>query len=155
MATRNEVVSAIRTILEHFATVEQVGDVLTKLHIPTSFYDEAKKPVFSADELLKLWNNNAAGCLPKALVLTAKRRKAAKTAAKQFPDVNQWEKLIIKINHNQWCLGNKPSSNHPHWKANFDFFIKPETMVKMLEGGLDETTYETTNDLDRRSEIRE
>ena len=67
------------------------------------------------------------------------------------------------INKNDWCLGLKPSKDYPDYRVNFDWFIRPENIVKFLEGGFrdeaepkEESRRDTYgSDLDKRNAERE
>jgi len=82
------------------------------------------------EALMELWNNNRAVLLPECKKLTEKRRKAARARLRQYPNPQDWRKFIGMINNNPFMLG----QNKSRWTANFDWFIKEESMVKFIEG---------------------
>jgi hypothetical protein len=67
--------------------------------------------------------------LPKMLKLTDKREKAIKKLMKDMTpdDIRQG---FIAINESNFCKG----LNDNGWKATFDFCIKPDSIIKALEG---------------------
>lgn len=84
----------------------------------------------SAEALMELWNEMAGKILPPCRKLTDKRRRAAKARLREFPDREDWTRFIRHILSSAWHTGNNSSG----WKANFDWLIKPESIVKFLEG---------------------
>ncbi len=87
--------------------------------------------------LMDLWNELADERLPRCAKLTDKRRHAARARLKEFPKKEQWERLIDAINHNPWALGETPNPGYQNWKADFDYLIKPMTMVRFIEKGME------------------
>jgi len=86
------------------------------------------------DDLMKIWNDKRDGRLPACRALTAQRRKACVARLKDFPQAQDWQAFMKCINSSDWMLGKVSSPTHPGWKANFDWFIKPASIVKFLEG---------------------
>jgi hypothetical protein len=84
----------------------------------------------SAEALMELWNEMAGKILPPCRKLTEKRRRAAKARLREFPDREDWTRFIRHILSSAWHTGNNSSG----WKANFDWLVKPESIVKFLEG---------------------
>lgn len=84
----------------------------------------------SAEALMELWNEMAGKILPPCRKLTDKRRRAAKARLREFPDREDWTRFIRHILSSAWHTGNNSSG----WKANFDWLVKPESIVKFLEG---------------------
>lgn len=82
------------------------------------------------DELRRRWNETAEQHgLPAIMRLTDKRRRAA-TA--RLRDRSWWEsypQALKAIGESDFCCGRVGT-----WKANFDWFIKPATVTKLLEG---------------------
>ena len=91
-------------------------------------------PTASPNKLMDLWNENKDDRLPKCCALTAKRRQICAARLKEFPDKTVWLNFIKAINHNPWALGEAPNLAYPNWKANFDYFIRPGSIVAFLEG---------------------
>ncbi len=80
--------------------------------------------------LLDLWNENR-GTLPKAVALSTKRTKHAEARLKENPDLNYWLQVIQRMAASNFCSGTKG------WTATFDFFLKPDTHLKVIEGTYD------------------
>ncbi len=82
--------------------------------------------------LFEIWNEHR-GKLPKSLLMTPKRLKNANARLKEVPDLEQWVKIVKKLASSEWHLG----KNDRGWRADFDFFLKPDTYVKAMEGQYD------------------
>lgn len=62
--------------------------------------------------------------------MSSKRTKTAVERWKEKPDINYWESVAHKLAESDFCNG----QNDRGWKANFEFFLRPETHLKALEG---------------------
>lgn len=71
----------------------------------------------------EFWNALADDCnLPKIKIpLTADRIKKMKGPLQEFPEREDWEKIILEIPKNKFNLG----ENDRNWKANFDWLFYP------------------------------
>lgn len=85
--------------------------------------------------LLKLWNELAHECFPRAVEHDINSARTKNTALRwaEKPNEDHWKRVILKINASDWCRGHNPSK----WKADFDFFVKPENHYKVIEGKYD------------------
>lgn len=127
-----EVIEAARVLVEHLGAVLGVG-----VTIPPELVEAAitrRKGPTPAD-LMNLWNSMRDPRLKPCMLLTALRRRHCAARLKEFPDREDWEAFIQCINKNDWLLGVTPSQEYPDWQANFDWFIRPGSMVKFMEGG--------------------
>ena len=71
--------------------------------------------------------------LPQISNLSAKRAKAVATRLKDDFFAEHYQQAIAKIAKSTFCLG----ENEKHWRANFDWFLKPGSIEKVLEGNYD------------------
>jgi len=90
---------------------------------------KAVKLRMTAGDLVSLWNMYS-GKLPKVRELTPKRHVKTIKRLSECDDVNQWIEVIKIIAQSPFCTG----ENDRKWKANYEFLIKPDTRVQMLEG---------------------
>lgn len=67
--------------------------------------------------------------LVKVQKVTEKRKRAIKKAKKDIEEFGGWEKYFEKINESDYLNGKVTN-----WKADFDWLLKPEKMVKIIEG---------------------
>lgn len=81
------------------------------------------------EALMQLWNEMRNPALPECRRLTDRRRKAARARLREFPLFQDWTRFIAYVNESEFMLGN----NNSGWKANFDWLVKPETMLKFIE----------------------
>lgn len=155
-----EVVAAARVLIdaEHIFIVDE-----GPLRMPGDLIAAARKTVPRGpvpDDLMALWNSKRDKRLPGCMKLTARRRSAAAARLKEFPRQRDWENFIDYINTSAWTLGETRNELHPAWKANFDWFVKPGSMVKFLEGQYTATNKPASTreeygaELDRRNEMR-
>lgn len=85
--------------------------------------------VSPAQILFWIWNENR-GSLPEAVALSKKRESAAKRRWKEVPDEAYWKNIATLLSKSEFCCG----KNERKWKADFDFFVKPDTHFLVLEG---------------------
>ncbi len=89
----------------------------------------------------ELWNKHVTK-LPKIRGCNGQRTRFAKNRWKENPDKDYWVEIIKKLEASKFCTGH----NSNGWKASFDFFIRPESHFKILEGKYDdEHKGESTN----------
>lgn len=109
------------------------------------FDDGASVPAtITADELLTLWNDAAtAHDLRGARELTDGRRRRVVKLLKAHPTRAYWQDVIARITQSGFCTGRIPGRDRRTWKADFDFFTRLETHVKVLEGKYDDDASDT------------
>jgi len=79
-------------------------------------------------EVVELWNST--GFLPKIQTMTAARKAALGKRLKESFFVENWKTAILAMEHSPFLLG----QNDRGWKADFDWFLKPGTVTKIMEG---------------------
>lgn len=86
-----------------------------------------------AELLREAWNRLTTPPLPKCLALSKPRIKHARArlSERKLPD---WEDVIRRINASAFCRGETDRGN---WVASFDFLLRPDTALKVLEGVYD------------------
>jgi hypothetical protein len=89
-------------------------------------------PGESPDDLRALWNTEKDPRLPHWRELTGKRRTQAAARLKERP-LAEWRIILGRINGSPFCLG----VNERGWKADVEFFLRPDTATKVLEGKYD------------------
>lgn len=76
---------------------------------------------------------NAQEALPKVLTTSGRAAKLAARMKEPF-FVENYAAAILKVVASKFCLGESESK----WKATFDFFIRPATVPKIMEGIYDD-----------------
>ena len=127
-----DVVEAATALLSFYRETPDPG-----LRLPADLVAAAMEPKKgpTPKDLMDLWNTHRDQRLPECKLLTPARRRHCSARLREFPDLEIWGKFIQCINTNDWALGVAPNKKYPHWKANFDWFIEPDKIVKFLEGG--------------------
>lgn len=100
----------------------------------TSAGAESESVSFNSSDLQKVWNENC-GTLPKSEQLSEKRRKAALSRIKSQPNPTYWIDVVKQIAQSDWCNNRAPNSKG--WVATFDFLLRPDTHISVLEGKYD------------------
>ena len=90
--------------------------------------EKDKKKNQKYDDIIHIYNTNC-GKLPKIQKLTDKRKTAVNKLLKEFT-IEQFEEICINANNSGFLTG----KNDRGWKADFDFIIRPDKAVKILEG---------------------
>ena len=87
---------------------------------------------FGPRTLFNLWNEHAPP-LPVARELSKDRIKKAKARLLEKPLSDYWREVITRIATSSFCLG----GGNTGWKANFDWLLKPDTHIRVMEGKYD------------------
>lgn len=82
------------------------------------------------EELFYLWNDKRPDGLSAAEILSPERVRHAAARLKEQPDLAWWERVIDKMAHCPFLLG----QNERGWRASFDFILSPGKAGKILEG---------------------
>lgn len=85
--------------------------------------------------VLSSWNKWS-GKLPKAKGLNSTRKKHTAVLLREHPDEAYWTEVVQKIQASNFCNG----KNDRGWIATFDWFIRGDTHLKVLEGKYDNRT---------------
>ncbi len=109
------------------------GEAETGPPPPASSPARERRP--SPTDLLAVWNENR-GPLPAAEALNEERKRKANSRLRDCPDLERWATGIRKAAASSFCRG----ENDRGWRATFDFFLKPSTLTKALEGAYEGKT---------------
>lgn len=96
---------------------------------PKSPPRQSKEP--ELHQLAEIWNQNC-GKLPKVKITSNGRLKRCRA---RWGDRTreQWVEIVRRIAASEFCTG----KNDRGWMADFDFLLKPDTWVKVVEGKYD------------------
>ena len=83
------------------------------------------------DEFVKVWNESG---LTQCRKLTGKRRKALQSRLADADWKASWREALAKAAKSSFCCGGSERG----WKADIDWFLKPDSAVKLLEGKYDD-----------------
>ena len=121
--------------------------------------DAETTPPFAPDapkweeEVKSVWNELAATWkLPTLRSLTAKRKRVLAARKRESGWWADWRRALAEIPKSAFLLGD----NDRQWRANFDWFIRPGSILRFLEQGLWQAEGKTDNrerygdELDRR-----
>jgi len=99
--------------------------------------------------LQSIWNENCDN-LPSCASISPSRQKKINARLDEVDDEGYWIKVAEKLNASEFCDGN----NDKGWRATFDFFIKPDTHLKAIEGLYDNKEGKRSRSLVERRESR-
>lgn len=91
-------------------------------------------------ELVDLWNSTT---LPKCVDVNLKRVIAAKTRLSEKFFGDNWKIAIEKLRVSRFCNG----GNDRGWRADIDWFLKPDSISKIIEGKYDNKNNESKTKL--------
>jgi hypothetical protein len=99
--------------------------------------EEERVPLSTANAVphpvIQTWNDMASECgLPKAQS-TKKRMAALKVRMNEAPFQDGWKEAIAKIPSSKFLTGD----NDRGWRADLDWFLKPDSVVRIIEGKYD------------------
>lgn len=80
----------------------------------------------------EIWNESVRS-VPKVISTAGKRLKACHDAWSQNDSADVWRRVFTKIEQSSFLTGQSPGG----WKAGFDWAIKQENAIKILEGNYD------------------
>ncbi len=80
---------------------------------------------------IQAWNSHSE--LPSVRSVSAKRIKNLQARRADPFFAEHWEQAIARISASSFCRG----GNDRNWKANFDWFLFPDTVLKVIEGQYD------------------
>ena len=83
-------------------------------------------------EVLTEWNKG--NCLSECKVITDKRKVALKSRLQDAYFQKHWLQAIVKVRASAFCLG----KNERGWKADIDWFLRPDSVPKIMEGKYDD-----------------
>ena len=112
------------------AALDAIVVLLQKKKAPRKEYDS-----FGAEQMRQVWNQFTPDELPrvKELLRTSTRGRNASARWLEKPDREYWAKVALTIGRTKFCLGD----NDRGWKADFEFFVRPDTHLKIMEGKYD------------------
>lgn len=76
---------------------------------------------------------NSLKMFPRCLVISDKRRRSLEVRLRDPFFRQNWKAAIERVKHSQFCQG----ENQRGWRATFDWFIQPDTCLKIMEGKYD------------------
>jgi hypothetical protein len=128
-ATQDETQGATRvvTVLDT-PRVDESRQDKRETTLSESAADESETPA----DLRALWNAEADPRLPRWRELTPKRSQQAAARLREHP-LAEWRIILGRINGSPFCLG----QNDRGWKADVEFFLRPDTATRVLEGKYD------------------
>jgi hypothetical protein len=88
----------------------------------------------SPDALMRTWNQSVSR-LPKASKMTPERRRHCVSRLQEEPSLTIWRNAFVRLEGSDFACGVGGG-----WRADFDFALKPGTLVKVLEGKYDNRT---------------
>lgn len=109
----------------------------TKAKAPALFEpgEIADAPEPLCEQALSIWNDIAPSAgWPTAKFLTEARRRAIKRAVKDYGGLIGWRSHLEKASKNAFLTGKTDKGDkHAKWRPDLDWFLKPATVVKILE----------------------
>jgi hypothetical protein len=148
---RNELLGSVRPNTSNVSTnktfVRQCKDVLEPVSVPTIHNhtihisskednkegDTPNTPASSSAIFFYKWNEMAKQCSIPECVETETRKKTLRTRMKEKHFKENWQAALEKVKESSFCNGR----NERLWKANVEWFLKPDTVAKILEGKYD------------------
>lgn len=95
---------------------------------------EGKGEAAAPQALADLWNELTTAPLPPCQELSDQRKRKAIARLKER-SLEEWRAIISRIEASSFCRGETGAGD---WVASFDFLLKPDTAVKVLEGKYDD-----------------
>lgn len=126
-----------------FIRYEDVTSTLRERNVDVSYITEhniteqdtgtiANAPVTTAPRIFEIWNENR-GRLSEAKALSKQRAQSVKARWAENPSEQYWVSVVARVAASDFCNGN----NKQNWWAEFDWLIKPDTHLRVLEGKYD------------------
>lgn len=149
-----------REIIEKFAKQNEAKRSKRKQNEPSSSSSSSSSLSFSSskkenirasggENLRNIWNSQR-GPLSECRELSDKRRKAARALLLLKPDESYWEQVVQKIAASHFCTGGGSQG----WRADFDWFLKPDTHLRVMEGKYDDAKTTTHRKMSREDWVK-
>jgi hypothetical protein len=113
------------------------ADILKQSKVKESKVKESKEDIcIPFEEIQKIYNDKCS-LLPKATLLSDKRKTSIKNRFIAYKDISIFETLFTKAAASKFLNGD----NNNNWTANFDWLLNENNMIKVLEGNYDNKNY--------------
>ena len=86
------------------------------------------------DALMRTWNESVTR-LPQATKMTPDRRRHCVSRLQEEPSLTIWRNVFVRLEASDFACGVAGG-----WRADFDFVLKPGTLMKVMEGKYDNRT---------------
>lgn len=127
VAVGPDTASTLHNITEH-----NITNITEHIYV----HQNTDTPDHDLPVLIKLWNEHC-GSLPKVRRTNLLRTKKSYALMKSSEiSIEDWIDVIKRLNESDFCRG----KNDNGWIATFDFLLKPDTYLKVLEGKFDNRT---------------
>lgn len=118
------------------------GAVTAPTSVPSPSQSPDQSPVLKKEErarqLITTWNATVVSfALVEAFTPDRIKAAAARLVEKGQSDLDWWVRAITRGEASDFLTGRQPSRDHPHWRADFDWFMKPGRAAKVMEGKYD------------------
>lgn len=118
---------------------------------PATAEEKPVQPAYTPEDLVGLWNALAEidPQIARVKQLTPDRRKKARKRLSER-SFEEWREVVAKIGASDFCRGlvQARDPDHKPWVASFDWLLKPDSAVKVLEGKYDNRTNPPRNKAD-------
>lgn len=102
--------------------------------IASSIKPHKKDASLSLSEVFEEWNQTADNTkLPKCLQVSDKRRRLLEARLLEPFFLQNWRAALARLKSSDFCKGRSERG----WKATFDWFIQPDSVIKIMEGKYD------------------
>ena len=113
--------------INEFLKIDQTAPSLSKGH--SILYN--KIVLDSTTEFLDFWNSKT--YLPKITKMSESRKAHLKASLSDKYFFDNYKKELERVPESDFLSGRIKSETHKNWKFDFDFFVKPDTIIKMVE----------------------
>jgi hypothetical protein len=98
-------------------------------------------PRVGPETLLAIWNSER-GRMRACRGLNTERRRSANARLRETPDLERWRAAAKRAAATKFCVGDvEPTADRPKpWIGNFEWFIRPNTLLRIEEGIYDDKT---------------
>lgn len=83
-------------------------------------------------EIVEAWNAHSP-VLPKCLMISDKRHIKLMARLREPFFVENWREALSRVRASSFCCG----GNDRGWKSDFDWFLQPDVVLKIMEGKYD------------------
>lgn len=90
--------------------------------------DASTQSALKFSEVIDAWNEQ--GVFPKADKVTSSRQRSLKARLADPYFVENWREALARARGSPFCRGD----NERGWRANIDWFLRPDTVPKLMEG---------------------
>lgn len=98
-------------------------------------------------KIISMWNEMLTGVLSRVMRVTDNRKRTINAQIKKYPDIEHWKQCFEKVKASDFLSGKSSE-----WRCGFDWILKENNRIKVMEGNYDNKSQQVPYKVDSRVE---